>query len=187
MPGMVNVRTAPPGKVPAVNVTVNTPAAEMVAVPAPPGPPTMKAILPGAATASPAPLSVMIILPVEGIAVVGVRDTVMMTLEAPLAALLRVIAGWFVQTVLVKCVMAAATSPGVIVVSALDESLKPSDTIARASPRVSPVSVMVIAVVPVSAPAVVSTIEVLAAVAAGVEVAVKFITVLEMEATDPKK
>ena len=184
---MVNVRTAPPVKVPAVIVTVNTPPAEIVAVPAPPGPPEMKVTVPGAATASPAPLSVMIMLPLEGIAVVGVRDTVMMTPEAPLAELLRVIAGWFVPTVLVKCVMAAATSPGVIVVSALDESLKHSDTIARASPRVSPTSVMVIAVVPVSAPAVVSTIEVLAAVAAGVEVAVKDTTVLAMEVTDPKK
>jgi hypothetical protein len=60
-------------------------------------------------------------------------------------------------------------------------------TIARATPRVSPVSVIVIATVPVAAPAVVSTIEVLAAVAAGVEVAVKPATVLAMELTDPKK
>jgi len=46
---------------------------------------------------------------------------------------------------------------------------------------------MVIAVMPVSAPAVVRMIEVLAAVAEGVEVAVKDVTVLAMEATDPKK
>jgi hypothetical protein len=52
---------------------------------------------------------------------------------------------------------------------------------------VSPVSVIVIATVPVAAPAVVSTIEVLVAVAAGVEVAVKDGTLLVMEATDPKK
>ncbi len=64
---------------------------------------------------------------------------------------------------------------------------KPPATMARAPPRVSPVSVMVIAAVPVAAPAVVRTIEVLAAVAAGVEVAVKVPTVLAMEATDPKK
>ncbi len=54
----------------------------------------------------------------------------------------------------------------------------------------SPVRVMVIAVVlvmPVAAPAVVRMIEVLVAVAAGVEVAVKDVTVLAMEATDPKK
>ncbi len=46
---------------------------------------------------------------------------------------------------------------------------------------------MVIAAVPVKAPAVVSTIEVLAADAAGDEVAVKDVTVLAMEMTDPKK
>ncbi len=51
----------------------------------------------------------------------------------------------------------------------------------------SPVSVMVIAVVPVAAPAVVSTIEVLVAVAAGDEAAAKPATVLAMEVTDPKK
>ena len=51
----------------------------------------------------------------------------------------------------------------------------------------SPVSVIVIAAVPVAAPAVVSTIEVLAADAAGDEVAVKAATVLAMEVTDPKK
>ena len=51
----------------------------------------------------------------------------------------------------------------------------------------SPVSVMVIAVVPVAAPAVVSTIVVLVAVAAVYETAVKGKTVLAMEATDPKK
>jgi hypothetical protein len=51
----------------------------------------------------------------------------------------------------------------------------------------SPVSVIVIAAVPVAAPAVVRTIEVLAAVAAGVEVAVKEVTVLAMDVTDPKK
>jgi hypothetical protein len=43
------------------------------------------------------------------------------------------------------------------------------------------------AAVPVAAPAVVSTIEVLVAVAAGVEVAVNNVTLLVMEETDPKK
>ena len=71
--------------------------------------------------------------------------------------------------------------------SALDESLKPPVTIARAPPRVSPVRVMVIAETPVAAPAVVRTIEVLVAVAAGVEVAVNEPTPLAMEETDPKK
>ncbi len=51
----------------------------------------------------------------------------------------------------------------------------------------SPVSVIVIAAVPVAAPAVVKTIEELVAVAAGVEVAVKEVTVLAMDVTDPKK
>ena len=83
--------------------------------------------------------------------------------------------------------MAGASSPGVKVVSALDESRKPAVTMARAPPRVSPVSVMVMAAVPVAAPAVVSTIEVLVAVAAGVEVAVNNVTLLVMEETDPKK
>jgi len=64
---------------------------------------------------------------------------------------------------------------------------KPPVTTARALPRVSPVRVMVIAAVPVAAPAVVSTIVVLVAVALGVEVAVKFVTPLVMEVTDPKK
>ena len=65
---------------------------------------------------------------------------------------------------------------------------KPPATMARAPPRVSPVGVTVIAAMPVAAPAVVRTIEVLVAVAAGVEVlAVKDATVLAMEATDPKK
>ena len=85
-------------------------------------------------------------------------------------------------------VMATVSSPGVDAASALDESsLKPPGTIARAAPRVSPVSVIVMAPVPVAAPAVVRTIEVLAAVAAGVEVAVKEVTVLAMDVTDPKK
>ena len=84
-------------------------------------------------------------------------------------------------------VTATVSNPGVHVVSALDESLKPPATMARAPPRVSPVSVIVMAAVPVAAPPVVSTSEVLAAVAAGDEVAVKDVTVLVMEETDPKK
>ena len=71
--------------------------------------------------------------------------------------------------------------------SALVFIWKPPATMARTPPRVSPVSVMVMADVPVAAPPVVSTIEVLVAVAAGLEVAVKEETVLAMEATDPKK
>ena len=71
--------------------------------------------------------------------------------------------------------------------SALVFIWKPPATMARAPPRVSPVSVIVIAAVPVTAPAVVSTIEVLVAVAAGVEVAVNDVTPLAMEVTVPKK
>ena len=71
--------------------------------------------------------------------------------------------------------------------SALVFIWKPPATMARAPPRVSPVSVIVIAAVPVAAPAVVSTIEVLVAVAAGVEVAVNDVTPLAMDVTDPKK
>ena len=184
---MVNVRAAPAEKVPAVIVTVNTPA-KMAAVPAPPTPPAMKVRVPGAAMASPAPLSVMTILPVEGMADAGVRDTVMVTPVAPLAALLRVIAGWFVPSVETAVpAMAKASKPADIVVSELVESLKPPLTIARGAPRVSPVSVMVMADVLVEAPAVVRTIAVLVAVAAVYEAAVKDPTVLVMEVTDPKK
>ena len=126
MPGMVNVSAAPPVKVPAIIVTVNTPAAEMVAVPAPPAPPAMKVRVPGAAAASPAPLSVMTILPLVGMVDAGVRDTVMVTPVAPLAALLRVIAGWFVPSVETAVpAMPTASNPADIVVSELDESLKP--------------------------------------------------------------
>jgi len=71
--------------------------------------------------------------------------------------------------------------------SALVFIWKPPATMARALPRVSPVSVIVIAALPVAAPAVVSTIDVLVAVAAGVEVAVNDVTPLAMEVTNPKK
>jgi hypothetical protein len=109
---MVSVRAAPPVKAPEVIVTVNTPAAEMVAVPAPPTPPAVKVRVPGAATASPAPLSVMTILPVAGIVTAGVRDTVMMTLEAAGTLLLRVIAGMAAPSVLVTM---ATKVPDVVV------------------------------------------------------------------------
>jgi len=90
---MVNASAAPPVNVPAVIVTVNTPAAEIVEVPAPPAPPVVNVRVPGEATASPDPLSVMMILPVAGIVAAGVRVTVMVTPVAPLAGLLRVTAG----------------------------------------------------------------------------------------------
>jgi hypothetical protein len=84
-------------------------------------------------------------------------------------------------------VIAAASKATEKILSELDERWKPPMTSARAAPRVSPVSVIVMAAVPVAAPAVVSTIEVLVAVAAGVEVAVNDATVLVMEETEPKK
>ena len=90
---MVNERAEPTAKVPAVIVTVNTPAAFMAAVPAAPEAGAVNARLPGEATASPDPLSVMMILPVEGMVTAGVRVTVMVTPPAPLTALLRVTAG----------------------------------------------------------------------------------------------
>ncbi len=95
MPGMVNASAAPPVKVPALIVTVNTPAEEIVEVPAPPVPPVVNVRVPGEATASPDPLKVMMILPVAGMVTAGVRVTVMVTLVAPLTALLRVTAGLF--------------------------------------------------------------------------------------------
>ena len=87
----------------------------------------------------------------------------------------------------VSPVMATESKALDIPASALVFMWKPPATMARAPPRVSPVSVIVIAAVPVAAPAVVSTIEVLVAVAAGDDVAVKDSTVLVMEATVPKK
>ena len=99
---MVNVRAEPVAKVPAVIVTVNTPAAEMVALPA--GvlvAPAVKVRVPSPTMASPAPLSVMTILPVAGIKVVGVRVTDMVTPVAPAITLLRVIAGRCAPSVLV--------------------------------------------------------------------------------------
>ena len=83
--------------------------------------------------------------------------------------------------------MAAASKGTENTTSSLVVIWKPPVTMARAPPSVSPKSVMVMAAVPVAAPAVVSTIEVLVAVAAGVEVAVNNVTLLVMEVTDPKK
>jgi len=91
-----------------------------------------------------------------------------------------------VMDVKVIPVIGALFNPAVNVVSTLVESWKPSEAIARGAPRVSPVRVIVMASVPVSAPAVVRTMVVLVARAAG-EVALKDGTVLEMEVTDPKK
>ena len=55
------------------------------------------------------------------------------------------------------------------------------------APSLSPVRVMVIAPAPDTAPVVVRTMVVLVPVAAGVEVAAKFVTPLAMEDTVPTK
>ena len=83
--------------------------------------------------------------------------------------------------------IAAALMPAVKAASALDDILKPAVEAALAAPRVSPVRVMVIAEVPDATPPVVRTMVVLEASAAGLEVAVKLLTVLAMEPTVPKK
>ena len=122
---MVNVSAAPAVNVPAVIVTVNTggdPA--MAAEPAPPAPPAVKVRVLGVATASPAPLSVMMILPVVGIRVAGTRFTVMTTLPAPATVLLRVIAGVSAPRVLVTMatkvpvLLVSMITPAAVVVAA---------------------------------------------------------------------
>ena len=82
--------------------------------------------------------------------------------------------------------IAAALMPAVKAASALDDILKPAVVAAWAAPRVSPVSVMVIAAAPVALPPVVSTMVVLVELALP-EVAVKLATPLAMEPTFPKK
>ena len=80
-----------------------------------------------------------------------------------------------------------ACTPAETAVSALDDNLKPPVVSACAAPSVSPVIVIATAEVPVEAPPIVRTIEVLVAVAAVDEVAVKDVTLLAMEVTVPKK
>ena len=82
--------------------------------------------------------------------------------------------------------IAAASLPAVRAASALDDILKPAVVAAWAAPRVSPVSVMVIAAAPVALPPVVSTMVVLVEFALP-EVAVNLPTSLAMELTVPKK
>ena len=116
---MVNASAAPPVNVPAVIVTVNTPAAEIVEVPAPPAPPVVKVRVPAPTAASPAPLSVMTILPLEGMADAGVRVTDMVTPVAPLTALLRVTAGLVAPRVLVTMATKVPVSLAPIIAPAL--------------------------------------------------------------------
>ena len=119
---MVNTSAAAPVKVPAVITTVNTPPT-MVLVPAPLAPPVVKVRVPGEVTASPAPLSVIMILPVVGIVVAGVIVTVMTTPVAPLTALLRVSAGKLTPSVSVTMatevpvLLAPMKAPAAVVVT----------------------------------------------------------------------
>ena len=124
MPGMVNVTALPPVKVPAVIVTVNTPAAEMAAEPVAPDAGAVKARVPAPTIASPAPLSVMTILPSIGIVAAGIRFTVMVTPVAPLTALLRETAGLAAPRVLVTIAtkvpvsLVSMITPALLVVAA---------------------------------------------------------------------
>ena len=96
-PGMVNVIGWPPVKLPALNETVKTngPVPDSAAVPAAPaaGAVNVTTAVPEFARAKPAPLSVMRILPLAATCVTGVSVTLMVTAVAPLATLLRVMAG----------------------------------------------------------------------------------------------
>ncbi len=99
-PGMVNVIGWPPVKVPAVNETVKTnedpPPAASAAVPVglpDDGAVNVRAAAPEDASARPAPLSVMIILPLLATCDAGASVTLMVTVVAPFATLLSVIAG----------------------------------------------------------------------------------------------
>ena len=95
-PGMVNVIALPAVNVPAVSEMVKTkgPDPESAAVPA--GDVVAGAVnvrVPAPVSAKPAPLSVMTILPLVATSVTGVSVTLMVTAVAPLATLLRVMAG----------------------------------------------------------------------------------------------
>ena len=96
---MVNVMGWPPVNVPEVNETVKTngPVPLSDAVPAAPEAGAMNASKapPEFARAMPAPLSVMMILPLLGTVDTGESETVMVTDVAPLEMLLRVMAGKF--------------------------------------------------------------------------------------------
>ena len=94
-PGIVNVMGWPEVKVPAVNETVKTkgPDPLSAAVPAAPAAGAVKVRVPAPVSAIPAPMSVIRSLPLLGTVVTGVSVTLMVTDVAPLATLLRVIAG----------------------------------------------------------------------------------------------
>ncbi len=99
-PGMANCNSEPALNVPVVNETVKTngPAPDSAAVPAAPdaGAVKVRAAVPEFASARPAPVSVMMILPLLATAATGVSATLNVTAAAPLTTLLRVMAGAFV-------------------------------------------------------------------------------------------
>ena len=99
-PEMMNVMGWPPVNVPEVNETVKTGAFVPLSDAVPAGDPeagakNITAALPEFARAMPAPLSVMMILPLPGTVDTGESETVMVTDVAPRALLLRVMAGKF--------------------------------------------------------------------------------------------
>ncbi len=85
------------------------------------------------------------------------------------------------------CTIDNASTPMERPASTLDDSRKPAVAGVRAAPRIKPFRVITVEVASKVKPEVMSTIEVLVAVAAGDDVAVKDATVLAIEETDPKK
>ncbi len=185
-PGMVNVIAWPPLKFPAINEMFSTkgPAPLSTAVPAAPAAGAVKVIVPAPVSARPAPVSVINSFPLLATVVPGVSDTLMVTDVAPLTTLLRVMAGALVPRL---CIIYSASTPTDRPASTLDDRWKPVVAAGRAAPRVSPFRVITVEVASKVKPEVVRTTEVLVAVAAGDEVAVKDVTPLAMEVTDPKK
>ena len=94
-PGMVNAMTLPALNVPEYEmVKTKGPEPESTVVPA--GVPVVGAVnvrVPAPVSTKPVPLSVMTILPVAATSVSGVSVMLMVTVVAPLATLLRVMAG----------------------------------------------------------------------------------------------
>ncbi len=153
--------------VPAVNETVKTkgPTPESAAVPAAPdaGAVNVRAAVPEFARARPAPVSVMMILPLLATVTTGVSATLMVTKAAPLATLLKVMMGALVPRLL-PIAPDATDAEAVISTLVCTVTLPP----AVAAPMVRPASVTVTAVLAASvAPAVVMTMEVVPGAAMG--------------------
>jgi len=128
----VNVMGWPPVNVPVLSDTVSTggePA--MLAVPEAPAAGAVNVSAVFAVHANPAPLSVMMILPVLATVVTGVRVTDIVTPAKPLSGLLSVTAGWLVprlstMATKVPVVLAPTTVvPSLAVVAALTTVMPP--------------------------------------------------------------